>query len=84
MHVHPMKSGSANHYERETFEADGTIVEVLHGVQLAHVRMADGTIKGLNRLTAGVEFKTIRAGMSVRCEVSDDFNRVLKAQLLAA
>lgn len=61
----------------------GEIVEVLPGLGLAHLRTADGTVYGLSRNTPGVAFDSLQAGQRLRCEVTERFHRVLRAETAA-
>lgn len=61
---------------------DGEVVEVLEGMGLAHVRASDGTVYGINRQTAVVQFAALRPGQHVRCHVTARFHRVLHADVI--
>ena len=64
------------------FTVEGVVLEVLGGYGLAHVRAKNGSVYGLNRLTAGVEFASLNEGQLVRMEIADKFGRVLRAEVL--
>ena len=68
----------------ETELIEGTVLEVLAGTGLAHVRGDDGSIYGLTRQTLGIEFDEVREGHRVRLEVQAKFSRVLRAEMLGA
>jgi len=61
---------------------DGTVLEVLQGFGLAHVRAGDGTTYGLNHQTPGVPFSELVEGRRIRLQVVSKFNRVVHGQLL--
>lgn len=62
-------------------EVEGTVLEVLLGLGLAHVRTPDGHTYGLTRDTPGVRLDDLSEGQHVRLEVEPRFSRVL--QMLA-
>lgn len=62
------------------FTVEGVVFEVLGGYGLAHVRTEDGSVYGLNRATAGIEFSRLHEGQRFRLQVADKFSRVLHAQ----
>ena len=61
---------------------EGEVVEVLPGFGLAHVRAADGRVLGVTRQTPGVIFDQLRPGQQLRCRVTEQFHRVLCADVL--
>ena len=64
------------------FTVEGVVLEVLGGYGVAHVRAKNGSVYGLNRQTAGVEFANLHKGQPLRLEIADKFGRVLRAEVL--
>lgn len=59
---------------------EGTVLEVLSALGLAHVRCADGSVVGVNRSTPGVNFDQLHPGDLLRLAVVQPFSRVVRAE----
>lgn len=61
-------------------DIEGTVLEVLPALGLAHVRCADGSVVGINRATPGVNFDQLHPGDLLRLAVVQPFSRVVRAE----
>lgn len=61
-------------------DIEGTVLEVLPALGLAHVHRADGSVVGINKATPGVNFDNLRPGALLRLEVEQPFSRLVRAE----
>ena len=66
----------------ETKEIIGTVVDILHGYGLVHMKCDNDSVFGLSQDTPGVELKNVKPGQKYRCIVAQPFFRVLRAELI--
>jgi hypothetical protein len=63
-------------------EVIALVFEVLPDFGLAHARVDDGRILGINKQTKGVVFDDLQVGQWLRCCVAERFSRVLQCRLV--
>jgi len=65
-----------------SIEVLALVFEVLPEFGLAHARVDDGRILGINKQTRGVVFDDLQVGQWLRCCVAERFSRVLQWRLV--
>lgn len=60
----------------------GKIVEVMPQYNVAYVKVDNGNVYNLTPKTPGINFRDLKKGMTVECEITSMLIRVLSARIL--